>query len=548
MDRDTEELRKGYVRGVFSRRELMRRAALLGISAGALRGLATPCSAASSPTSSIQIKRGGTVVHSVNWTVPTMDPHLASQPEHIIYEQLYDGLLRLDLVDPKTWEHKVTGVLAESWEQKDARTLVFKLRQGVKFHDGSQFDAEVAKWNFLRARDHPKSEVKASLKAISSVNALDRSTLEVKTRTDNAALLRILAFTAGGSVRMVSKAAFDKNGEVWLQRNPTGTGPFRFKQWISDDRVIMERNPDYFTAGADGKPLPYLDGLVIRYIPDPTVALMDMRAGAVHFVERMVFKDADTVRDNPSLALVELPWAGQVYFEVGFNTDIAPFNDVRVRQAALHGVDRVGMHNALGFGLGKPMYYPYCISGTMGYDESVLKYEYNPEKVKALLKEAGYPDGISIELKVIAREPENTIGEFAQQMWSAVGIKTKLVSLERLSWIDQVRAKRFQANFWRGAVWAIVDPELTRNLVACGMGGNWSLFCDKDVDRLLDEGLAILDPKKRAEIYRQVWQTLQERAYVGSGFLAPIISGYRKEMQGLTFNFLTPTLRTVWLA
>jgi ABC-type transport system substrate-binding protein len=111
-----------------------------------------------------------------------------------------------------------------------------------------------------------------------------------------------------------------------------------------------------------------------------------------------------------------------------------------------------------------------------------------------------------------------------------------------------VRAKNFQANFWRGALWALVDPELSRHLVASGAPGNWSQFKDADVDRLLDEGLASLDPRKRAGIYRQVWQTLQERAYVGSGFLAPIVSGYRKEMRGLIFNFLTPTLRSAWLA
>jgi peptide/nickel transport system substrate-binding protein len=547
MGRDREASRGRSDRDVISRRELMRRAALLGVSAGALTGPMTGGRAAAQ-TGPGPIKRGGTLVHSVNWTVPTMDPHLASQPEHIIYEQLYDGLLRLDRVDASSWEHKVVGVLAESWEQKDARTLVFKLRQGVRFHDGSVFDAELARWNILRARDHPKSEVKASLRAIDSVTALDKSTLEVKAKTDNAALLRILAFTGGGSVRMVSRAALEKNGEPWLQRNPAGTGPFRFKQWISDDRVIMERNPDYFAAGADGKPLPYLDGLVIRFIPDPTVALVDMRAGTVHFVERLALKDADTVKGDSRLALVELPWAGQIYFEVGFNTEAPPFNDVRVRQAALYGIDRAGMHQALGFGLGRPVNYPYAIPGTVGYDESVVKYDYNPEKVKALLKEAGHPNGVSIELKVIAREPENTIGEFAQQMWSAVGIKTRLVTLERLAWIDQVRAKNFQANFWRGALWALVDPELARHLVASGAPGNWSQFKDADVDRLLDEGLASLDPRKRAGTYRQVWQTLQERAYVGSGFLAPIVSGYRREMRGLTFNFLTPTLRGAWLA
>ena len=258
MDREAQNLKQQYCLGMLSRREFLTRAALLGVSASAIQSILAACAQPTTPVASpaapgaaasaaaTAIKRGGTLTHAINWTVPTMDPHLSTLPQHIIYENVYDGLLRLEMVDPKTWEHKVVGVLAESWEQTDAKTIVFKLRQGVKFHDGSEFDAEVAKWNIVRARDHPKSQIKASLAAIDSVTAVDKYTLEIKTKTDNAALLRILAFTNGGLVRMVSKAAFDKNGEEWLQRNPVGTGAFKFKQWITDDRVILERNPDYF--------------------------------------------------------------------------------------------------------------------------------------------------------------------------------------------------------------------------------------------------------------------------------------------------------------
>jgi peptide/nickel transport system substrate-binding protein len=476
-----------------------------------------------------------------------MDPHLGTLPQHIIYENVYDGLLALELTDAKTWEHKVTGVLAESWEQKDSKTLVFKLRTGVKFHDGSDFDAETASWNILRARDHPKSQLKASLAAIDTVTAVDKSTLEIKTKTDNAALLRTLAFTNGGLVRMVSKVAFDKNGEEWLQRNPVGTGAFKFKQWITDDRVTLERNPEYFVMGLDGKTLPYLDGLVLRYIPDPSVSTIDMRAGSIQFLEWVAFKDVETIRQDSNLAMTELPWAGQIYFMVAYNTETPPFNDVRVRQAANYAIDRVTMHKLLGFGVGQPYDYPYWTPGTLGHDDNIRKYTYNPAKAKELLKEAGYPDGVTIELKVIAREPENTIGEYVQQMWSEGGIKTRLVSQERLSWIDAVRAKNFQSCFWRGALWAQVDPELARTLITTGGPTNWSQFSDKDVDRLLDEGLATLDPKKRADIYRQMWEILQERAYAGTGFLAPVVNAYRKDIQGLTFNFMVPNMTRVWL-
>jgi ABC-type transport system substrate-binding protein len=126
------------------------------------------------------------------------------------------------------------------------------------------------------------------------------------------------------------------------------------------------RNPDYFEKGADGRPLPYLDEIIMHYIPDPSVSLVDMRAGAVQFLQGALPKDVAIVRGDPNLAVEELPWAGQVYFKVGYNTRATPFNDVRIRQAANYGIDRVTMHKALGFGVGAPHYDPYWIPGTLG--------------------------------------------------------------------------------------------------------------------------------------------------------------------------------------
>jgi ABC-type transport system substrate-binding protein len=523
-----------------TRRDLMKAAALAAVAA--VPGGERTAGAQAGP-----VKRGGTLVHAINWTVPTMDAHLSTLPQHAVYQALYNGLVRLQLVDPKTWEHRVVPDLAESWQQPDARTLVFKLRRNVKFHDGSPFDAEVARWNILRARDHAKSQLKASLAAVASVEALDPFTLQLRAKADNAALLRSMAHQNAGLVRMLSRAAMEKAGEGAFARNPVGTGPFTLKQWVTDDRVILARSPVYFETGADGKPLPYLDQVVMRYIPDPSVSLIDMRAGTIQMLEWALPKDAASIRQNADLVLEELPWGGQVYFKVGYNTKAPPFNDVRVRQAANYAIDRVAMHRTLGFGVGAPHHYPYWIPGTLGYDEGIMKYEYNPAKTKELLAAAGHPGGIAIELKVIAREPENTIGEFVQQMWSAAGINTKLVSQERLSWIEAVRADRFQACFWRGALWALVDPESARILIACGAPSNWANWCDPDVDRLLGEGLATLDPRKRHEIYRRMWQIIQERAYAGTGFLAPILNAHRKDVRGLAYSFTTPSFTAAWI-
>jgi peptide/nickel transport system substrate-binding protein len=494
-----------------------------------------------------QPKRGGQVVQAINWTYPTMDPHLSSIQYMVGYKGLYNGLVKFELVDAKTWEHKVVGDLAESWEQPDPQTAIFKLKQGVTFHDGSELDASVVAWNFMRARDHEKSQRKTQLTMLEAAEAVDKRTLRLRMKTPYAPLLRSMAYVTGADIPIMSKAHFDKVGEEAFQRNPSGSGPFKFKQWISDDRLILEKNPNYFENGADGKPLPYIDEFVGRFVPDPTVSLVDLQAGTLQILEWVLTKDAQAVKANPALELHEMPWAGQVYFMVGFNTEAPPFNDVRVRQAALHAIDRDSMNKALGFGVGLPWFYPDWAPASLGYDESIPKNEFNPARVKELLAAAGHPNGVDVELKVIAREPESTIGEFAQQMWSAQGIRTKLVSMERLAWIDEVRAKKFQSCFWRGTMVTSVDPELLSTRIMCGGSANWGQFCDPEIDKLMSEGAATLDAKKRDDIYKQILRMIQEKAYLGTGIAMPLLTASRKEVQGMSFNYQVPNIDRIWL-
>ena len=142
---------------------------------------------AATPAPTVAIKRGGQVIASKNWTYASLDPALISEPEMPGMDALYNGLVRFQLVDPKTWQFKVVPDLAESFEQPDPKTIVFKLRKGVKFHDGSDFDAEVAKWNILRERDHPKGQQhKPQLQgAVEDVLVDDKSTLRIKLKTES---------------------------------------------------------------------------------------------------------------------------------------------------------------------------------------------------------------------------------------------------------------------------------------------------------------------------------------------------------------------------
>ena len=495
-----------------------------------------------------QIKRGGTLIHSTFTTYTTMDPHLNASFLNPGYDAIYNGLVRFELVDRSTGQHKAVGDLAESWDQPDPTTLVFKLKQGVLFHDGSPFDASVAAWNFLRARDDPKSTRRSQLQVIDSFEATDRNTLRIKLTAASPGFVPTLAWANGIQVHMASKAAFDKLSADGFARNPVGTGPFRFKQWIADDRLILERNPDYFEMGTDGKSLPYLVSFVSRFQPDPTVGLQDLRTGGVHLLESVAPKDVTAIKSDASLAVDEVPWYANCYFQLWFNATTPPFDNVTLRQAVLYAIDRVGMAKAMGFGLGVPFYYPFFAPASMGYGELIVKYEYNPAKVKALLTQAGYPNGIDVELRVIDREPENTIAQFAQQMFEANGIRAKLLRAERTVHIGIINDGKFQFSFARDAFETLVDPDVLQRRVKCGAAGQNGKFCDPELDKIVTDGGSTIDVDKRRQIYRQVLAMLQERAYVGTGYYLPTLNGYRREVQGLAYNFQVPRAKTMWLS
>ncbi len=508
----------------------------------AVKPAATPA-----PATGATIKRGGTLIHSTFTTYTTMDPHLNASFLNPGYDALYNGLVRFELVDPKTGQHKVVGDLAESWEQTDPTTLVFKLKQGVVFHDGSPFDASVAAWNFLRARDDPKSTRRTQLQVIDTVEAADKTTLRFKLKNPSPGFVPTLAWANGIQVQMASKDAFDKTGADGLARTPVGTGPFKFKQWIADDRLILERNPDYFEKGADGKQLPYLDSFISRFQPDPTVGLQDLRTGGVHLLESVAPKDVAAIKSDASLALDELPWYAQCYFQLWFNATAPPFDNLDLRQAVLYAIDRDSMAKAMGFGLGVPFYYPFFAPASMGYDESILKYQYNPAKVKELLTKAGYPNGIDVELRVIDREPENTIAQFAQQMFESNGIRAKLMRAERTVHIGIISDGKFQFSFARDGFETLVDGDVLQRRVKCGAAGQNGKFCDAELDQLVTDGGSTTDVEKRKQIYKQVLTMLQERAYVGTGYYIPTLNGYRKEVQNLAYNFQVPRASTMWL-
>ncbi|MCL4534016.1 MAG: ABC transporter substrate-binding protein [Bacteroidetes bacterium] len=493
-----------------------------------------------------KIKRGGTVRVAQQADFLTLDPQIsAAGPAG--YVALYDNMFTLKQ-DPATKAFEAQPELIESQQTVDPKTLIWKLRRGVKFHDGSNWDAAAAKWNLDRMRTHPKSQVKESVQAIDSVDVVDDYTIKLNLKAPSASLPTLLTPGAMGRTGIVSKAAVDKLGEDEFGRHPSGTGPFQFVEWLTGDHLTLKKFDGYWRKGADGQPLPYLDGAVFRFIPDTSVSLLELKSGNVDVVDRVEPKDVPGVKSNPELVYQEMPWAGPTLV-VGFNPLQAAggsfWNNKKARQAALYAIDRDAMAKTLGLGIGQENQ-SFWAPGQVGYDPSVPRYQFDRDKAKQLLAEAGYPNGIDTAITVIARPEDLRNAEVLKQMWDAVNIRTKIDNLERLAWIDKVtKAGNFQVATWRYTFY--VDPDLYTRSLTPGGSSNWAGWSNPDMSKCMADGRSEYDLQKRAAIYQRCQRIIYDDSYLGLTWFSPANFAYRKNVKDVRLQWDIPDVRDVWL-
>lgn len=309
--------------------------------------------------------------------VDTLDPQIQrSRPSQIITEQIFSQLLR--------WKDiKLSGFepdLAESWESStDNLRWTFKLRQGVRFHDGSPMNAEAVKFTLDRIRDpQTGSPNRSQYNAIKSVTVQDPHTVVIETEAPSPTLLEVLATS---NAAILSPEAVGRHGRA-MSRNPVGTGPFRFKEWIPNERVVIERNPEYYG------PPPAMETFIYRPVPEGGARAIEVEAGNADIATGIPPEVADRLRANPRVKLEVIPSSFQLWFEL--NHARPPFNDVRVRKAVNHAIDRDAIVTSILGGYGSVPDGPFP-EGTQG--RIPLKpFTYDPELAKRLMKEA-YPDG-----------------------------------------------------------------------------------------------------------------------------------------------------------
>ena len=309
--------------------------------------------------------------------------------------------------------------LLESYEQ-DPENLTYTLhvRKGVKFHDGSDLNAEVVKWNLDIYKDRG-AQNNSFLGNMESVEVIDEYTC-VMHLSQWDALIPFYMAREGGCGYVMSKEAFEKNGEEWCMEHAVTTGPFKLVEWKHDEGAVLEKNPDYWRGE------PYLDGVEINIYRENSTLQAAFLTGDVHAVMNTATEVADFLREQGFVANVGgIPSnCYTIAFESAKEDD--PFHDIRVRQAACYAMDRDIIAKAL-FGDYGQATNQYARVGATYYNDEVEGYPYNPEKAKELLAEAGYPNGFSTVIWANSSTPiSSQLGQIVIEELGQVGIKAEL--------------------------------------------------------------------------------------------------------------------------
>jgi len=426
------------------------------------------------------------------------------------------------LVDYDVDTTDVIPGLATSWEPLDKDGLIweFKLREGVNFHDGTPFNAEAVKFNFDRWMDESNpyrhdGEVfeywgyMFGDSTVKEVRAVDEYTIEIELNNPFAPFINNLAMPC---FAISSPDAIKEHGQDYF-KNPVGTGAFKFVEWVKDDKIVLEKNPDFWGETAK------VDKLVFRAIPDNSARLLELQAGTIDIMIGLSPEDAQIVKDDANLNLLLRPSMNVGYMAMNMMEE--PFDNPLVRKAINHAVDKQALIDAFYAGMAKPAKNPIPPS-LWGYNDEVVDYEYNPEKAKELLAEAGFPDGFTTELWAmpVARpympQPKE-IATALQQQLAVVGIETEIVTMDWATYLEKGEYGEHKLYLlgWTGDNG---DPDnflyvlLDQDNAKVGSAGNVAFYKNQSVHDLLVAAQKETDQDKRAKLYEDAQVIINEDA------------------------------------
>ncbi|MDP8922359.1 MAG: ABC transporter substrate-binding protein [Chloroflexota bacterium] len=442
--------------------------------------------------------KGGHLDVGLSVDALTLDPHVSgSETDRQVLHNIYEPLVMLgEKLD-------VRPGLAESWQQIDDHTLVFKLRQGVKFHDGADFGAEAARFNFDRMQDpDTNSARRAEIANVESAEVVDAYTLRLNLKRPDAALLAALTDRAG---MMISPAAVQKFGSD-LRRNPVGTGPFRFVEWAKDHHLTLDRFDGYW----DMQSGPYLDRVQYRPIVEDAVRLQGLRAGEIDIIDYVAPRELTALKGDASAAVVEVPSLASFGYQL--NLRKAPFDKKPLRQALAYAVDTEAIVRDVWLGLGVPSNGPLA-PASWAYDASIKPIKRDVARVRQLLSEGGMPNGYSFTLTTDRRPLSIHEAEAIKAMLAEAGIQMEIESVDDAALLADGSAGQFDMISYRWSGRADPDGNLSPFFrTAQGPSLNWAGYSNPKVDDLLEKAREVSDRAERTKLYSKLVRTLQDDA------------------------------------
>ena len=447
--------------------------------------------------------------------MPLEPPHLdptagaAAAIDEVLYANVFEGLTRIGS------KGEVLPALAESWTvSDDGKVYTFKLHTGVKFHDGSDFNADDVKFSLDRARaENSTNAQKALFAAIDTVDVVDPATVKVTLKNAQGSFLYNMGW---GDAIMVAPESAETNKE-----KPIGTGPFKFDNWAKGSSITIVKNADYW-----GEPVA-LDKAEFRIVPDAAAAIPALLSGDVQAFPNVGVGDAlDQIQSDPRFKVVIGATEGETILST--NNKKAPFDKLEVRQAIAHTLDRKAIIDAASSGLGTPIGSHFSPANA-AYVDLTGTYPHDIAKAKELLKAAGLENGFKATLKLPPVGYARDGGQVIASQLREVGIELEIIPVEWADWLKQVFTEK--------------DYDLT--IVSHTEPNDIGIYARKDYyfqydnpefDKVIAELDVTTDAAKRNELYGKAQKILADDAVNGFLFELPKIGIWDAKVEGLWEN------------
>jgi peptide/nickel transport system substrate-binding protein len=461
-------------------------------------------------------KAAGTLIWGMPAETDILDPHATGGwATYGVTYQIFEGLVKEDLTKADVPSPPLIPALATSWDiSPDGTVYTFKLRPGVKFHDGTAFDAAAVKFNFERFWDESspnfykkaKAFVIAYTKWIKSVEVLDPMTVRVTLKTANYQWLR-QGLQSYGQPLMISPDSVKKYGNDGIALHPIGTGPFKFVQRDQGVKTVLEKNPDYWGTPAK------LDRIIIRPLQDPATRVAALENGEIQMMNTPPWDEIQRLQDEGFKLSISknVPFINFMHLNFKFPA----MQDIRVRKAINMAIDREGIAKEIYRSTGRPEY-GMLSPGTDAYDPEFSSYKYDPEGAKKLLAEAGYANGLKLVFDIYQYGTGEVVETWIQRDLKKVGID---VELKKYEWVTYMGK-------WAGGM----TPDISMNEIGWGMstpawidivsrcdsappgGINSGWYCNHEVDKLLDQAIVTRDPVEMKAIYQKANRLIMDDA------------------------------------